>query len=258
MKAVRRRLYILLDPKAWPDRGLSPLNVVICCVIFSTSLLAIIETEQTITAEYGTLLDILEVGSAALFLLEYSARVWTSVENPRYGDSLQGRLRYVVSPMALVDLIALLPFLFFWTGSEVFLIRLVRVVRVLRLARLGRFSDAITHVVQAIRSRSYELILTLAGAAFLLVVSSTFLYIAEGDAQPHAFGSIPRAMWWSVVTLTTVGYGDVYPITVVGKLFAAITAITGIGLIAMPTGILAAAFSEGMQRHRNGQSEAGR
>jgi voltage-gated potassium channel len=85
----------------------------------------------------------------------------------------------------------------------------------------------------------------------LLLISSTFLYLVEGDAQPEAFGSIPRAMWWSIATLTTVGYGDVIPVTALGRVFSGVTAIIGIGLIAMPTGILAAAFSDGLERRRN-------
>ncbi len=106
---------------------------------------------------------------------------------------------------------------------------------------------AFNAVTQAVRRRAYELWLSLVFSAALLLVSSAFLYLIEGGIQPEAFGSIPRAMWWSVATLTTVGYGDVYPVTAVGRFFGALTAIIGIGLIAMPTGILASAFSEAFQ-----------
>lgn len=94
----------------------------------------------------------------------------------------------------------------------------------------------------------YELLLSVGVAGLLLLLSSAFLYAVEAAAQPEAFGSVPRALWWSIATLTTVGYGDVTPITALGKLFAGITAVAGIGLIAMPTGILAAAFSDAFQK----------
>lgn len=185
-----------------------------------------------------------------MFLIEYGARIWVAAENPAYAAGWRGRLRYVVSPTALVDLLALSPMLFVAYGSEVFLLRLVRLARILRLARLGRFSAAAAEIAAALRSRRYELGMSVALAGLLLLVSATLLYVAEGQHQPESFGSIPRAMWWSIATLTTVGYGDVYPVTPLGKVMAAITAVAGIGLIAMPTGILAAAFSDALQKRR--------
>ncbi len=175
-------------------------------------------------------------------------------ENPRFAGLRFGRLRYMLTPAALLDLAALLPPLLTLAGGETFLLRAARLLRILRLARLGRFSTAMQHIGVAIRSRRYELLLSLGVAFGLLLTSSTLLYLAEQEAQPENFGSIPRAMWWSIATLTTVGYGDVYPLTALGKFFAAITALTGIGLIAMPTGILAAAFSDALQRQSERES----
>jgi len=189
------------------------------------------------------------------FLLEYAARVWVQGENPMYNEGLIGRLRYVVTPAAVLDLLAIAPILVTFAGSEAFLLRLFRVFRVLRLARLGRFSQAMGNVIEAIRSRRHELWLSVGAALVLLVLSATVLYLVEGEDQREAFGSIPRAMWWAVATLTTVGYGDVYPVTVLGRIFASITAIAGIALIAMPTGILAAAFSDAMQGQKKDKRE---
>ena len=134
-----------------------------------------------------------------------------------------------------------------------YLLRLARLLRILRVAKLGRFSRAWTFVGRAIASRRYELLLTFYAAVFVMIVSATLLYIVEGPSQPEKFGSIPRALWWSVVTLTTIGYGDVYPETGLGKVFAGLTAVLGIGLIAAPTGILAAAFSDALQQQRQAQ-----
>jgi len=127
------------------------------------------------------------------------------------------------------------------------LLRLLRLVRLLRLAKLGQFSRAFDDIMEAVARRRYELGISLIIAAVLMLLSASALYVIEGAGQPEAFGSIPRSMWWAVATLTTVGYGDIVPSTALGKAFAAFTALTGIGLIALPAGILAAAFSEVVQ-----------
>jgi voltage-gated potassium channel len=126
----------------------------------------------------------------------------------------------------------------------------------LRLAKLGRMSLAWRHIAEAVRSRRVELGLTLAMAAAALLISATLLYWAEADAQPSEFGSIPRSLWWAVATLTTVGYGDAVPVTALGRLLSSIVAVVGIALIALPTGRLAAAFSDAMQRQRRDAKEA--
>jgi voltage-gated potassium channel len=118
------------------------------------------------------------------------------------------------------------------------------------LAKLGKLSSAIQHLMQALADRRYELLVTVFLAGFLLLFGASALYWVEGTVQPDKFGSIPRALWWSIITLITVGYGDVSPITPLGKIFASIIAIAGIGLVAMPAGIMAAAFSDAMQKQR--------
>jgi len=186
-----------------------------------------------------------------IFAIEYIARVWVCVENPRY----QSRLRYILTPAAILDLLTVLLILFTTLGTEGFILRLARLLRVLRIAKLGRYSIAMQNIGQAIYSRRFELFISFGIGVFALIISSSLLYIIEGSIQPENFGSIPRAMWWSVATLTTVGYGDVYPITPLGKFFGAVTAVIGIGLIAMPTGILAASFSDAIQRIKDHKSE---
>jgi voltage-gated potassium channel len=121
----------------------------------------------------------------------------------------------------------------------------------MRIAKLGRMSAAITVLTDAIMARRFELLVSLAVAVMALILSSTAMYLVEGAVQPEAFGSIPRAMWWSIVTLTTIGYGDVVPVTALGRIVAGITAICGIGLIAAPTGVLAAAMSDAVKHRRS-------
>lgn len=253
--SLRFRLYRQLDPAAWPRRGLSPLNRVICVLIAASVFAAVVETDPFVTEGNEALFLRLEWFFAAAFLVEYVARVWASGENPRYGRSFSGRLRYMRSPAALIDLVALSASLLPFTGHQPFLLRMVRLLRIVRIARLGRFSVAMQSVLEALSERRYELLVSMMIAGMLILIAATLLYFAEGEAQPQAFGSIPRAMWWSVVTLTTVGYGDAAPVTPVGRVLAALTCVGGIGLIAMPTGILAAAFSDAMRRKADGEAE---
>ncbi len=235
---------------------MSWINKLSICLILVSIMLVILESEPAVLQGRERLFTWAEIGFGLFFAAEYLLRVWVSVENPRYQGAIRGRLRYMCSPTALLDLLAIVPLLFLMAGSEAFMLRLARLFRVLRLARLGRFSTALVAVTEAIRSRRFELLASLGFALCLLLTTSTLMYLLEAQVQPELFGSIPRAMWWSVVTLTTVGYGDSFPITLGGRILAGVTAVTGIGLIAMPTGILAAAFSDALQARRNGLKSA--
>jgi voltage-gated potassium channel len=171
------------------------------------------------------------------------------VEGPKYQGAF-GRIRYALTLGAIVDLgvvlVSLLPFV----AGSLFPLRLLRLFAIVRFAKLGRLSAAMRHLTGAIVERRHEIILTILFAMTLIIIGASAMWLAEGDVQPDKFGSIPRSMWWAAITLTTIGYGDVYPITVPGKIIAVMVAVAGIGLIAMPAGILAAAFSEAMARSR--------
>ena len=255
MKGWRRWLYTNLDPGAWHRRGLSPLNKVVASVIMLAVGLAILQSEPTIYLGNEHLFRWVEIVLAVIFLAEYMARLWIAGENPHYGPTLGGRLRYALTLPAIIDLIALVSLFLTLVGSQGAVLRLVRLARIIALAKLGRYSSALNAIAYAVHSRRYELTMSLVIAGMLLLVSSTLLYMIEGGDQPEAFGSIPRAMWWSIATLTTVGYGDVVPHTPLGKVLAGMTALTGIGLIAMPTGILAAAFSDALQKERESREK---
>lgn len=252
---LRARLYRQLDPKARPRQGLSRLNIALVLLILLAVALAILETEPTLTDDYGRLFAQLELAFGAVFIAEYLARLWVCVEDPEFGPGWRGRLKFVVSPTAIIDLLAAVSS-FTPAGQGMLLLRAWRLMRILRLAKLGRMSRAWAHITQAVHSRRAELLLSLYAGLVVMVVSSTLLYFIEGAIQPDKFGSIPRALWWSVATLTTIGYGDVFPVTPLGRILAAITALTSIGVIAMPTGILAAAFSDAIQRHREAEAQA--
>jgi voltage-gated potassium channel len=229
---------------------LSPLNAVSSGLIFLTVAAAIAETEPAVSQGREGLFRAGELLVGILFLAEYLARLWTCVEDPARRGQKWPRFRYALSLAALVDLVAIIPALFAIVGGSTLVLRLARVVRIFRLAKLGRISRAWRGLSEAIHERRTELFLSAGLTVVAIVFAATLLYWAEGEAQPDKFGSIPRALWWSVVTLTTVGYGDATPITPLGKFFSSLISIAGVMLIALPTGILAASFSDVLQRHR--------
>jgi len=249
---LRQAIWRQVDPEAYERQGLSPTNRGVEWIVALSSTLAILETEPTFEEMAPGVFARLEWGFAFLFLVEYlGPHVGRGRESKISGG--QGRIRYALTPAAIVDLIAFLPSLVLpiLPGTPNFmLLRLFRLLRILRLATLGKFSLAMRHLSQAVTDRKEELLLSLMLATFVLVFSAAGMYLLEGENDPQTFGSIPRAMWWSVCPLTTVDYGDIYPHTVLGKILGGVTSIAGIGLIAMPTGILAAAFSAAFQRTR--------
>lgn len=245
----KQAVFRQVDPTAH-GQGLSLFNRLVIFLILAAVAAAVIETEPTISSGREEFFTQLELTFGVLFLIEYLARFWVADLSPSYSTSRFPRLKFVTSFSAVVDLLAIIPSFFAIAGGATLALRAPRFFRILRLARLGRFSKAWRDLIEAIGSRREELLLAFALAALTLLLASSLLYWAESDAQPDKFGSIPRAFWWGVVTLTTVGYGDVYPITALGKFFSALVSIAAIGLIALPTGIIAAAMSDVMQRRR--------
>jgi voltage-gated potassium channel len=236
--------------------GLTWLQKLLATLILLSVLISVLGTEETLLAIAPELFAICETAFVVIFVVEYLARLWAVGANDSY-RGLMGRLRYVRTPFALIDLIAIVPFALGVFGVEVLVLRIVRLARLIVLAKLLRFSRAIRLLATVISERRFELGFTAMVGVAVVLLSATVLYAIEGTAQPEAFGSIPRAMWWAVATLTTVGYGDVYPHSVLGRLFGAITAFAGIGLFAMPTGILAAALSDALSRARQASPSTG-
>jgi voltage-gated potassium channel len=211
-------------------------------------LVVVLETVESIALEYSAALKNFEIFSVAVFSVEYLLRLWTCVESEeaRYKHPFYGRIRYVLSPMALIDLIAILPFfLVFFVHAD---LRFVRVIRLLRLLKLTRYSAALSLVGSVLYLERRPLGAAAIVMLVLLIFSSSFVYLAEREAQPDAFSSIPAAMWWGIATLTTVGYGDISPITPLGRFLGAIVTVLGVGMFAMPAGILASGFAQAVKR----------
>lgn len=242
---ARKLVYQVLND-ASSDRAGRVVSLGLVVLILLNVLAVMAESMAEISARYGAWLAVFEVFSVTVFATEYLLRIWSCTANPLYPHPVFGRIRFALTPMAIIDLLAVLPTLLLWVGMGIDLrfLRIVRLTRLLRLAKLGRYSHALQSMGLAVRSRREELVMALILMFMILVVASSFMYIAETDHQPVVFSSIPATMWWGIMTLTTVGYGDVYPITTLGKLTAAVIAVAGIGLFALPAGIVGAAFIE--------------
>ncbi|MBO9498901.1 MAG: ion transporter [Novosphingobium sp.] len=246
----RKRVYHSLFEGTEHHGRLSKTNLVLVVVILAAITVSIIGTEPTIAHRHHDLLIGAEMGFGVIFLAEYCMRLWSVAERPGAGSAMAKRLHYAITPLALIDLfvvvISLIPF-FIGNGA---ILRVVRLARLSALVKFNRFSHAVEEISDVIWERRYELAVTIGLGWVVLLFGATALYWAEGEVQPDKFGSIPRALWWAIVTLTTVGYGDVVPITPLGKVLASFVALSGIVLVAMPAGIMAAAFSESMQKRR--------
>jgi voltage-gated potassium channel len=178
----------------------------------------------------------------AVFTVEYLLRLWSAPESGRFTGAIAGRLRFALTPLALVDLFAVLPAYLPMLGVDLRVLRGVRLVRIVRILKLARYSRALRSLGRAFRRRREELVVTFSMIGLVVLIASSVMYYAEHPVQPEAFGSIPESLWWGVVTLTTLGYGDVVPMTVLGRVMGGIFALSGLLLVALPTAILGSAF----------------
>ena len=215
--------------------GLIVVNVLCICI----------ESVPELAVSYGETLSAIEVFSMVIFSTEYCARIWVAASKVDDGASeFARRLRYILSPNGLVDLIAILPNLLEYAGFGLDL-RWVRILRLLRLLKISHYTPAFTTLFDVLREERYPLSATLYLLLVAMFFSSAALYVLEGELQ-EGFRSIPDAMWWSIITLTTVGYGDVSPVSALGKVVGALTAIMGVMTVAMMTGIVASSFANKM------------
>lgn len=247
---MRKRFYRLVEPSLNKKDPNYYFDIFIMSLIVFNVLMLIIASEKSIGAKYSAFFYYVEVFSVIVFTIEYLIRVWACVENSKYEHPISGRIKFMFSPMAIVDLLAILPFYLPLIGIDLRFIRLLRLFRVFRLFKMARYMSAIFVIKNVFKEKKEELVVTLFFIIIVLVTVSTLMFYIERDAQPEAFASIPRAIWWGVVTLTTVGYGDVYPVTAMGKVLGGIITILGVGLIALPSGILASGYTEQIQKRK--------
>jgi len=249
---IRRRIWNLVEAAPGGDRWSRAVDIGILALILLNVVAVILDSVPSIKSRWGDAFDTFELISVIAFSIEYALRLWSCTTNPMFAHPITGRLRFAVRPMALIDLAAILPFYLTFVGFDLRSLRVVRLMRIVRIAKIGRYYSSLTLIRSVLRSKREELVLSTMLMVLLLIVSATLLYSCENEAQPDTFSSIPATMWWAVATLTTVGYGDVYPVTLLGKIFASVIAMLGIGMFALPTGILGAGFVEAIESHKHG------
>jgi voltage-gated potassium channel len=250
-RKTKQKVHGLLHPEIVGDKHWDKvINVFIITLIILNVLAVIVETIEPIHKKYQTFFYYFDLVSVIIFTVEYVLRVWSSNHEEKYRHSLWGRLKYMVSPGALIDLIAFLPFYIsriFGIGLDLREIRMFRLLRVLRLFRLTAYTRSAQMIINVFRKRANELVLSFALTGFLIILASSIMYFAEhmhpapGEKESK-FSSIPATLWWAVVTLTTTGYGDMFPITITGKILAGLIMLTGVAFFALPAGIITAGF----------------
>lgn len=240
---LQRRVYLALESPEAGDLLSRLCDGFLIVLIMSNVAAAILETVPALGIRYALAFSILERVSTVLFSAEYLIRLWSSGADPRFAG-VGGRLRFAAAPLMLVDLAVLLPS---FLGLD---LRTLRAIRVLRLFRMGRYSQRMRMLFRVYADKRDELMCALMVSLVMLVLCSSGMYAVENAHQPEAFSSIPATMWWGVATLTTVGYGDMCPVTPLGRILGGMVAILGIGMFALPAGILASGFGEALQRRK--------
>lgn len=243
---VRQKAFLYLEP--WSSsKGFSLfVDGIVTAVILINVAALIVETVPELPGVVYTGLWIIELFSMAFFTIEYFMRIWVAPENPSLQKHRFPRLRYLITPFAVIDFFAILPF--YLLAFLNFNVKFLLILRLFRLLKLVRYFKALQIMVRVFKSKSQELLIAVFFTLTILIFISFLMYYVEGPHQPDVFGSVPETFWWGIITLTTVGYGDVVPITPWGKFFGGIIAILGIGIFALPAGILASGFSTELEK----------
>ena len=257
---TKHKVHILLHPELGESKADKFINIFIITLIILNVIAVMLETVTSIEIKYKPYFDWFDRISVYIFTTEYVLRVWSCTHDPRYKGSIKGRIKYMLSPGALIDLLAFLPFyIHLITGPGSLDLRTLRILRLLRffsLFRLTAYTRSAQMIFNVFKSRKNELILSLVLVLFLIVIASCLLYFSEHlHPDNKGFTSIPATLWWAVVTLTTTGYGDMYPVTTIGKILAGVIMLTGVAFFALPAGIITAGFLEELKVIRKAKGQ---
>jgi voltage-gated potassium channel len=238
---LRLQLFAILHRPDPGNRLARWINWFLAALIVGNAIAITLETMPGIRHEFALSLNLFEGVSTGLFIVEYLARVWTCVEQQHLSHPLRGRLRYMRQPLALLDLIAIVTW---WTPWDLRFLRVVRLVRLLKIFHLYEFEAALERLSESLHRRKELLLVSVVLMAVFVYIASSLLYHLEHARQPELFSSIPATFWWAAVTFNTIGYGDMVPLTSLGRLFAGLVSVFGVGIFALPTAIIIAAIIE--------------
>lgn len=248
---IKKKTFTLLHPEVGNTKWDRAFNAFIIFLILLNVIAVMLETVPPIYEQHKTFFHYFDMASVGIFSIEYILRVWSANHEAKYRHPIKGRIKYIFSFGALIDLLAILPFyLHSFFGFDLRILRILRLLRFLRLFRLTSYMKATRLILNVFKATINELLLSLVLAVFLIIISSCLIFFCEHLVQPDKFTSIPGTMWWSVITLTTVGYGDMYPITVLGKILTSVILLAGVALFALPAGIITAGFLDEIRKNR--------
>lgn len=247
MKKKKKRIFDIIQIGNRDDLVSRGFDIFIAAVILTNIAVLFLETFSQME-RYGTVLKVLETITIALFCVEYLLRIWTAEYLYPGKSRMQAVWKFLTSFDGIVDLLTILPF-FFLSGFIAF--RMLRVVRIFHLFRINTYYDSFHVITSVLYEKKNQIISSVFIILVLMMASSLCMYSAEHDAQPEVFNNAFSGMWWSISTILTVGYGDMYPVTVVGRGMAIIIAFLGVGVVAIPTGIISAGFVEQYTRIQN-------
>jgi len=245
---LQQRIFDLIELGVEPGRRLGTINIALLILIAINVAAFVLETVPELGQRYARWFDLVLYVSVTVFSIEYLLRVWVATRHPSglYAKPVRGRLRYLLSPLALLDLFAILPF---YLGTFFGLdLRFLRLLRLLWMLKVTRYLPAMASLGRVLKRERRTLAAVFVIMGIMLFIASALIYLLEREAQPEAFASIPHAMWWGMATLTTVGYGDVVPVSPMGRVLGMLIMMLGIGTFALPAGILASAFAEEKKR----------
>ncbi len=248
---IKHRIFEVIEVAGEGDILSKIFDTTIITLIIINVASVIIDTFN-VPATVTKVLSYIEIISVIIFTIEYALRIWTADLLRPEMSPIKARIRYIFSFMAIIDLLAILPFyLPFLIPIDLRILRALRIIRLLRMFKINRYTAALKTLGNVFRAKASELMSSMLVVLILMIISAVLMYNIEHSAQPEAFDNAFSSLWWAVATLTTVGYGDIYPVTVLGKILSAIIALLGIALVAVPTGIISAGLSEQISNNAN-------
>ena len=249
-KSFRKIVFEYLEPGDDGNPGERIVEYSIIILIVLNVIMVILESFEDLDKKYHDFFNYFENFSVIVFTIEYFLRIWSIVEKKKYAGPLWGRLKYVKSGEAIVDLLAILPTYLAFLPFDLRFLRGLRLFRLFRIFKLARYVEALQIINKVIYEKKEQLLLSVSFIIIVLIVASSIVYYIEFPYQPEAFSSIPKTMWWGIATITTVGYGDITPITGMGRLLGGLMAIMGLGMFALPAGIISSGLTEYLSQQR--------
>lgn len=242
-KTIKAEICSVLINQDINDKRVKTFDIILFSLILISILTLILETDKMIGARLENTFYLFEMVMIFIFSIEYTLRIWCCTCDERYSRPILGRIKYAFTPLMLIDLLAIAPFYMPIMSDNFLFLRIFRLTRIFfRLLKLTKHSPGINNLISAINKTKRELGLSFVIFMIVVVATASIMYIAEKDLQPEAFSSIPQSLYWTIITFTTVGYGDIYPISSAGKIIAAMSGVIGIIIFAVPTAILSSAL----------------